>query len=184
MAILVNELAESIEKTTLTAASNVGKGSMNMVKAFYDSSQPLKVKLAEGLDLTCPFEPSAFKGTGAEDRVSIVFRTTDELYDTFATLEQHCRDLLDAGEIKHVNQLLCSCLRSDKYVKSIRTKNQHQRKSLRRLLGLRQLANRSAAAIQKHTSQCCLPCAWCVYSKINHWPADRCGFTPIRQNHR
>ena len=73
MATLVQELAQSIEKTTLATASNVGKGGMKMAKAFYDGAKPLHVKLAEGLDLTCPFEPSAFKGTGAEDRLSIVF---------------------------------------------------------------------------------------------------------------
>ena len=57
MAIIVNELAQSIEKTTLATASNVGKGGMKMAKAFYDGAKPLHVKLAEGLDLTCPFEP-------------------------------------------------------------------------------------------------------------------------------
>ena len=83
---------------------------------------PIKVKLAEGLDLTCPFEPGAYKGTGAEDRVGIVFRATDEIYDTFAALEQHSRDLLDADEIKNVNQCWCCCLRPDKFGKSIRAK--------------------------------------------------------------
>ena len=54
MAIRVQELAQSIEKVTLATAGNVGKGCMKMTKASYGSSQPLKVKLAEGLDLTCP----------------------------------------------------------------------------------------------------------------------------------
>ena len=113
MATLVKELAQCIDKVSLTAACNVGKGAMKIAKASYSDSKPLKVKLAEGLDLSCPFEPSAFKGAGAEDRVGIVFRATDEIYDTFAALEQHCRDLLDADEIKNVNQLWCSCLRTE-----------------------------------------------------------------------
>ena len=80
MAILVNQLAQPIEKVTLTTARNVGKGSMKVTKAFNDSSQPLKVKLAEGLDLTCPFEPGAYQRTGAEDRVGIVFRATENMW--------------------------------------------------------------------------------------------------------
>ena len=62
MAIIVGELAKSIEKVTLTSASNAGNGIMKTSKAFYDSTKPLKAKLAEGLDLTCPFEPIAFIG--------------------------------------------------------------------------------------------------------------------------
>ena len=32
-------------------------------------------------------------GAGNEDRVGIVFRATDEIYDAVAALEQHCREL-------------------------------------------------------------------------------------------
>ena len=85
-----------------------------MAKTSYNTSKPLNVKLAEGLDLTCPFEPGAYKGAGAKDRVGIVFRATDEVYGTIAAIEQHCRDLLEADDVKHVGQLWCSCIRSDK----------------------------------------------------------------------
>ena len=122
MAITVHELVQSLEKITLTGACNAAKGALKISNALYDSTKPLKVKLAEGLDLTCPWEPGVYKGTGLEDRLGIVFRATEEIYDAFAALEHHCREILEADDVKNVSQLWSSCLRSDKFGKSIRAK--------------------------------------------------------------
>ena len=123
MAISVNELAQTIEQVTLTTAINVGnKGGMKMCKAFYNDTKPLMVKLAEEMELSCPFEPSAYKGTGEEERVGIVIRITSEIYDAFAALENHCREQLEADGIQHVNNLWCSAIRADKYGHTLRCK--------------------------------------------------------------
>ena len=168
MAIIVNELAQPIEKVTLTTACNATKGNMKISNVIYDSCKPLKVKLAEGLDLTCPFEPGVYKGTGAEDRLGIMFRATDEMYDAFAALEQHCRDLLEADDVKNVNQLWCSCLRPDKFGKSIRAKINVKGD---RCADFWDSENQSTPAPPEFNNlpiKRDLSCPRCVYSEVNH----------------
>ena len=92
-----------------------------MCKIHFCDSKPLTVKLTEGLDSMCPFEPSVF-GDAPGDRKGLLIRVGDEVYDGFAALEAHCRNELEANNIPNVEQLWCSSLRSDQYGKSLRCK--------------------------------------------------------------
>ena len=96
--ISVNDLDTS--KITLTPPVAAAKGGMKISKLLYDNTQPLTVTLAQDLCLTCPFQPSAYKAVGSEERLGIVIRATDEMHDRFVALEEHCRKLLQADGIE------------------------------------------------------------------------------------
>ena len=78
--------------------------------------------LAGDLCLTCPFEPSAYKAVGKGERLGIVIRVTDEIYDRFASLEEHCRNLLQAEGLEKVEGLWCQSAREDDFGKALRAK--------------------------------------------------------------
>ena len=67
--------------------------------------------------MTCPFEPSAYKAVGIQERLGIVIRATDELHERFAALEVHCRNLLEADGIDKVDGLWCASAREDDFGK-------------------------------------------------------------------
>ena len=113
--ITVKDLDTS--KITLSPSVATGKGGMNICKILYDNKQPLSVTLAEDLSLTCPFEPSAYKAVGIQERLGIVIRATDEIHDSFAALEVHCRNLLEADGIDKVDGLWCASAREDDFGK-------------------------------------------------------------------
>ena len=116
--ISVNELDTS--KITLTPPAAAAKGGMNICKILYDNTQPLTVTLAQDLCLSCPFQPSAYKAVGSEERLGIVIRATDEMHDCFVALEEHCRKLLQADGIEKVDTLWCSSAREDDFGKALR----------------------------------------------------------------
>ena len=68
------------------------------------------------------FEPSAYKAVVREERLGIVIRVTDEIYDRFASLEEHCRNLLQAEGLEKVKTLWCQSAREDDFGNAKRAK--------------------------------------------------------------
>ena len=125
MPILATDLAQSTSQISLTSVSNIGnQGTMKMSKIHFNDSQPLMVKLSNGLDSEIPFEPSVYGGSpnGDEVRKTILLRVSDEIHEAFAALEEHCRTELEADSTPNVRQLWTSSIRSDQYGKSMRCK--------------------------------------------------------------
>ena len=112
-------------KLTLTPSAPTAKGGMRISKILYDNKQPLAVTLADDLCLTCPFHPSAYKAVGTEERLGIVIRATDEIHESFAALEDHCRNLLEADGVEKVDGLWCASAREDDFGKTLRAKNKY-----------------------------------------------------------
>ena len=96
--ISVNEL--DTNKISLTPPVAAAKGGMQICKILYDQAQPLTLTLAQDLCLTCPFQPSAYKAVGSEERLGIVIRATDEMYECFVALEEQCQKILQADGIE------------------------------------------------------------------------------------
>ena len=118
--IYVNELDTS--KISLTPSVAAAKGGMKICKILYDNIQPLTLTLAQDLCLTCPFQPSAYKAVGSEERLGIVIRATDEMYDCFVALEEQCRKILQAEGVEKIDTLWCSSAREDDFGKTLRAK--------------------------------------------------------------
>ena len=90
---------------------------MKIYKIQYDNIQPLTLTLAQDLCLTCPFQPGAYKAVGSEERLGIVIRATDEMYDCFVSLEEHCQQILQAEGVEKIDTLYCKSARDDDFGK-------------------------------------------------------------------
>ena len=93
---------------------------MRISKHLYDNIQPLTITLAEDPCLACPFQPSAYTAVGTEERLGIVIRASDEIHESFAALEDRCRNLLEADGVDKVDWLWCANAREDTFGKTLR----------------------------------------------------------------
>lgn len=123
MAILsVSELAQSIDKISLSSPKNAGKGGMKICTLKLDGRDVI-VKLCDDLEtITVPFEPSVFQGTGDETRKGIVFNVPDAIFDTFAAVEESCRQALEST-VPNTNSIWSSSIRpSGSYPATLKAK--------------------------------------------------------------
>ena len=84
------------------------------------ASEPLNILLSE--ILSCTFQPSAYRGNGTEERLGVVFKTSDILYQAFATIEARCRGLLCLDNIEKLDELWCPIARSNEFGQTLRAK--------------------------------------------------------------
>ena len=117
MAITVQELAQCIDKLSLSTPRIVGKCGMKIGNLTLNGRE-VSVRLASDLEsISIPFEPSVFQGTGAECRKGIVFDVPESVFAAFASVEEFCRQSLDA------QSLWCSSLRpSERYPATLKAK--------------------------------------------------------------
>jgi hypothetical protein len=111
--IFVQDLAQCIDKLSLSEPTNVGKGGMTVCNLKLDGKHVV-VKLAKDLEtITTPFEPSVFQGTGQEARKGILFNIPQDVFEGFAAVEEFCRQALEESTPK-VQSLWSSSLRPNK----------------------------------------------------------------------
>ena len=81
------------------------------------------VRLADDLEtITVPLELSVFQGTGEEARKGIVFNVPENIFDTFAAVEESCRQALE-GAVPNTNSIWSSSLRpSGSYSATLKAK--------------------------------------------------------------
>ena len=104
-------------KITLTAPAAVGKSGMKIHKVSY-ANKPLNILLTD--ELTCPFQPSAYRGNGIEERLGIVMKAPDDLYQVFAGIEARCRGLLHLDNFEKLEELWCPTARSNEFGQTLR----------------------------------------------------------------
>ena len=107
-----------ISEITLRAPSQARAG-MQIFRVSY-ANEPLNILLSE--NLSCPFQPSAYRGNGTEERLGVVFKTSDILYQAFATIEARCRGLLRLDNIEKLDELWCPIARSNEFGQTLRAK--------------------------------------------------------------
>ena len=78
---------------------------MKIHKVSY-ANKPLNILLTD--ELTCPFQPSAYRGNGTEERFGIVMKAPDDLYQVFAGIEARCRGLLRLDNLKKLEKKVYS----------------------------------------------------------------------------
>ena len=106
-------------KITLTAPAAVGKSSMKIHKVSY-ANKPLNILLTD--ELTCPFQLSAHRGNGTEERLGIVMKAPDDLYQVFAGIEARCRGLLHLDNFEKLEELWCPTARSNEFGQTLQAK--------------------------------------------------------------
>ena len=89
-------------KITLTAPAAVGKSGMMIHKVSY-ANKPLNILLTD--EMTCSFQPSAYRGNGSEERLGIVMKASDDMYQVFAGIEARCRGLLHLDIFEKLKEL-------------------------------------------------------------------------------
>ena len=77
---------------------------MQVYRMSYEN-QPLNVLLTDGL--TCPFHPSAYRGSGAEERLIIVMGAQDILCQVFTGIDARRRGLLRLDNVEKLEELWC-----------------------------------------------------------------------------
>ena len=92
----ISDVCANLDQLALSVATALSKGNIKKSNLTY-KGQPLAIRLrGEELEsmMTVAFEPSVYQGTGAEARKGIVFRLSNEDFETFQKLEEWCKQSL------------------------------------------------------------------------------------------